>query len=118
MKMRDITRDGQSGESVTCSSIGAVCGDRTDELNAVRGGRVYDGPSADAINRNSVDEIGVLGVLSRAHVTREKAQGVDANGRKSQPSHVGANGQLTVSWQQVYDALWQAKIFGREKNNG
>lgn len=112
MEMRDISRNRQPREGFSRGSIGPVCRNSPNDLHTIGGGHEHNRAAAYPVDGNTVDQVRMLGLLSGAHITGKKAERVSPECGKSEPSHLSPDGQLVLSWEEVYEALWQLKVFG------
>lgn len=74
-------------------------------------------PTADAINRNSVNEVRFSGRLTGADGASKEAQGVGLYIGEAHPANVDANAAGLAHWHQCYGALWKLKIAFEKEHN-
>ena len=97
---------------VPVSDIGR---DRSDNLDSIGFRGVKNRAAADAVDRNSVDQVGMELVFPGANISREEAQrSARANSGKAQPSDLDSNSQPGIAWEQVYERLWEFKLRCRD----
>src|SRR5690348_3982218 len=101
--MRNILSDTQTGKDSAAGTVRHIGGHGSDNLDSVRGRGVENRPSANAVDRHSIDQVGR--VLSSADAARKEAQSIRINRREPEPSHFDSDRQNTRTWQEWYEAL-------------
>jgi hypothetical protein len=111
MKMRHVLSNGQPREGFAVLSISSVCGDDANDMHVVPCTiRIDDGATADAVNRNSVDEIPTSRIcFQSANCSSKETQSSAGNCGEAEPTNRHAYGQGSRSWEEWYDILLQAK---------
>jgi len=74
MKMRNILSNKKTRKRLSCRSVCVVGGNNTNNLHTVCFVFVKDRPTADTVDRNSVDKVGVSGLLSGTDISGKEAQ--------------------------------------------
>ena len=73
--------------------------------------------TTNAVNGNSIDQVGLSVRLSGTHGASEEAEGIRLNGRKAEPSDVEADRARLLHWQECYGALWELKLSFEKQHN-
>ena len=108
VKMRNILSNREAGQRPASLSIGLVCGDDTNNLNAVRLSRVEHRTATDAIDGDSINKVGISGGLTSGDIAGEEAQSVGLNTGEAEPSDLRADGEGRIHWAQWY--RWLRKL--------
>src|SRR5689334_1407055 len=119
MKMRNVLSDRQPGEGLTGGAVDDVSGNRSDELQAIRGRRKKNGTAAGSVDGDAINKVRLSPLLPRADVAGEEAQrvGSTSDGRKAEPADLHADVQPVFNWSEWYDLLWEFKRSHWHKNH-
>lgn len=77
-----------------------------------------DRTAANAVNRNTVNEVSLSRNLSSADGPCKEAEGMRLYSRITKPTDVNSDSARLSHWQHCYGALWELKVSFEEKNNG
>ena len=75
MEVGNISRNRQTGESLSSSSVADIRRDATYDLHALCPSGIHNGAAAHSVDCHSVDQIGMPPFLASADIAREKAKG-------------------------------------------
>ena len=117
VKMRDICSDSQSREIFTSCSVTDISRNRSDYLDSVSVGQMKDRTSADSINGNAINQVGMTPFLSGTDSSRKETLSPRSNSRESKPSNLGSDREQGTVWEQWYDFLWKIKMANGHQNN-
>lgn len=116
MKMSHLLSVGEARKGLSDPSVGLVCGHDTDNLSAVVVDN-EDGTTADPVDCNAINDVGLPKLLAGTYAAREKAERVRLNSGKSKPPSLPADVDRSSDWQQWYGRLWKLKIALQEKDH-
>ena len=74
-------------------------------------------PTAHAVDRDTVNQVGFSGFLPRTYGTGEKTERVGFNDGVAEPSDVNANSARRVHWHECYGELWKLKVAFEKEHN-
>ena len=86
-------------------------------LHAISVGGIQYGTTADTVNGNSVNQIGVSGLLPCADASGEKAKCVRSDGGEAKPPNIRTDIQRSRDWEEWYRTIWKLKVSGRYQNH-
>lgn len=86
------------------------------DLNSVGGVREHNRTSANAVDRDTVDQVSVPIVQPRTNIAREETQRRRLDGGESKPADFSSRFQDSVGWVETYKALWEFKTTRWEKD--
>lgn len=73
--------------------------------------------SADTVDCNAVNQVGVSPTLSRTYRPREEAQRGGLDSRVSEPTDINSNPAGLLLWKESYGGLWKLKMALEKQNN-
>jgi len=76
-----------------------------------------DRTSADSINGNAINQVGMTPFLSGTDSSRKETLSPRSNSRESKPSNLGSDREQGTVWEQWYDFLWKIKMANGHQNN-
>ena len=118
VEMGDILSNQKPRQGIASGSVGLVCGNSSDDLNAIGSVRVGHGSAADAVDGNAINQIGFPVILSGRDVPAKEAERPRLDCGEPHPSHLTTNADLPLTWEQWYKLLWEWKIALLKKNDG
>ena len=118
MEMRNVLSDQKTGKGFSGDTISFVRINGSDELDPFGTCRVEDGTTANALDGNTVNEVGFSEVLPCTNNARKEAQGIRLNSREAEPTDFKADTKGTTNWEKWYKILWQWKLAFIKKNYG
>ena len=91
MEMGNVLSDREAGQAFASSSASAIGGNRTDNLYAIGCSGEENWTTANPIDGDSVDKVGITVFLPRTDVPRKERQSVLRNSRVSEPSDLNTH---------------------------
>ena len=116
MEVGDILSYCKTGQSFASSAICAVSRNGAYNLDPVRLGEMKNRATANAIDGDAINKVGVPKFLPCTDVPREEAKIMGSNCWEAKPANLGANIDELAHWKKCYGDLWQLKIAFEKKN--
>src|SRR3990172_2913731 len=107
MKMRDILGNQKARKGFTSSTVGAILRNASNNLYAFCLGQMKNRSTADTVDGNTVNEVGLSKVLSGANDTGEEAQRIGFNSGKAKPPNFNTDAERLAHWEKCYGDLWK-----------
>jgi len=110
MKMGNVLNEEQARQRIPALPIGSVCGDSTDKLCSVSGVGEQNGAAANAVNCDSINQIGASVLTPGADAAGEEAKRPRINGGIAEPANFITDADRRAQWAKLYQLLREVKV--------
>lgn len=110
MEMRNVLGNSQPRQGIAYNTVGVVSRNDTKDVHVSTGYHMEHRSATNAVDSDAVNEIGAAKLLPRTDISREEAESIGGNSRKTKPSDLRADIDELALWHECYGDLWNLKL--------